>query len=335
MRSRLPVGRIARLAGVSPATVSRAINHQELVQAETLQKIMVAMEELGLKPSPAMILDKNIHEKKIIALNMVRDSNPFYSEILRGIESSAKNHGYEVIHTASLLRKQDISDYIHLMERIRISGLITLNRIGTEELDVLNAHFPVIQCSEYNDDSAVPYVSIDDKAAVKQAVNFLISAGRNKIALLNGPISTRYARQRQEGFLEAMEAAALHVPKSWLIHVPGIDYDMAYTSASQLMKSDSRPNAILGVSDVLALAAMNAAWRYRLRIPGDVMVVGFDNIPLCRMVRPAITSVAQPTFQLGFAACENLIADIDHPGSVASATILATELIIRGSARMM
>lgn len=330
MRSSLPIHRIAEQAGVSPATVSRVIHHRELVRPGTAQAIFAAMEALGLDlPEDAVV---SASSKPVLFINTVRDANPFYMEVFRGIETAAAAHGYDVLRTSSPLLPADLPDYLALIKRVGVSGLLTLSQLGLEELNRLSATVPVIQCCEYNEDSDVPYVSIDDNAAARQAVEFLIAAGRNKIAFLNGPEKFRYARQRRAGFMEAMHRSGLTVPRDWILQIPEIDYEMAFSSVSQILSSEIRPNAVFAVSDVLAQATVNAARRNLLKVPADLMVIGFDDIPLCKMVRPTITTIAQPQFQLGYTACENLITQIERPGYVESVT-LGTELIIRGTAR--
>ena len=132
-----------------------------------------------------------------------------------------------------------------------------------------------------------------------------------------------------------MADANLSIPSSWIIQVPEINYDMAYTAVSQLLSTSEKPNAFFAASDVLAAAIINAAHRYKLHIPEDIMVVGFDNIMISTIVRPAITTINQPKFQLGYTACEMLVERIHNPNSKPRSMTLGTELIVRDSAKMI
>ena len=209
--------------------------------------------------------------------------------------------------------------------------MITMSLLSTELLKTITKEVPLVQCCEYNKDSDCPYVSVDDFTAAENAVRYLISCGRNKIAILNGPSQYKYAKERLAGFQKAMEAAQLFVPSSWIVNVPEISYTMAYSIVTQLLASENRPNAIFAASDVLAAAIINAAKHYRIRIPHDLMVIGFDNIDLCQITRPTITSFNQPKQQLGFTACEILVENILSSGLSPHSMILSTELVIRES----
>ena len=326
---KITVQDIAKEAGVSPATVSRVINHRELVNEETLDIVESAMRKLGYYAAAPSTSQKS--KKKILLLNCPQGSNPFYEEVLSGAIASANSHDYYLVLNYDSAATRSFEEFQGLIRGVNASGVILLNQMPEPMLSRINNLTPVVQCCEYNPESALPYVSIDDFSAAQQATNYLIAAGRNKIAFLNGPQKYKYAKERLRGYRYAMEAASLSIPPSWNIQIPEINYDMAYTVVSQLLSSEQRPNAFFAASDVLATAIINAARRYHLRVPEDIMVIGFDNISICQMVRPSITTVNQPKFQLGYTACEILIELISNPGSQPKSMMLATELIVRES----
>lgn len=320
---------IAKLAGVSPATVSRVMNHREIVDEETAAKVDAAVKELGY-------IAKTTHAaapstKQIILIN-VQNTNPFYAEVIQGARTSANAHGFNLIVNFDTINATTVGDFIALAKKIHATGIITLTQIRADILKQIRDVLPIIQCCEYNAESEIPHVSIDDYAATKQAINFLINAGREKIAIINGPLQYKYARERLRAFKDAIADAKLAIPPVWNLQVPEIDYDMAYTVVSQLLCSDTLPNAFFAASDIFAAAIINAARKFHIHIPEDIMVIGFDNIPLCKMTRPTITSVNQPKFQLGYTACEYLIETIKNSRTPARSVLLATNLIIRESA---
>ena len=320
---------IARLAGVSPATVSRVINHRELVKRDTINAVLNAMKQLGIELPNLEAYNQN--DKRIILVNCPTGTNPFYEEVLEGAASSTTAHGYDLILNYDILNQGSLDNFISLVKKINVSGIILLSTLDSDLLDKLNSVVPVVQCCEFNKESDLPFVSIDDFEAARGAVRYLTSAGRNKIAFINGPMSYKYAKERLEGFRTAMDEANLSVPSSWILHVPQINYDMAYTLVLQLLRSDPRPNAVFAASDVLAAAVVNAARKSGLKVPDDLMAIGFDNIPLCQMVRPTLTSINQPKFRLGYTACEILIETVQGIHPVPRSTLLPTELIIRES----
>ena len=163
------------------------------------------------------------------------------------------------------------------------------------------------------------------------ATEYLLSNGGSKIALINGPGNFKYARRRQEGFMNALRNAEVMIPKQWIVQLPEVSYEMAYAAVCRLLNSDSRPNAFFTISDVFAAAVIRAAKRFHLHVPRDILVVGFDNIELSSMTSPSITTVNQPKFQMGYTACEMLLELMEDPHGEMKSLLLDTELVIRES----
>ncbi len=329
MRSKIfKVNEIAKAAGVSPATVSRVINHRELVKQNTIDKVESAMLELGYDLGAITV--KKI-DKKILLVHLPRGNNAFYEQILQGIITLADAQGYNIILSHKVISNNTIDEFIQLLRNVNACGIILLSRLPLNLLNALHTICPIVQCCEYNEESELPYVTIDDYAAAKSATNFLISAGRNKIAFLNGPKEFHYSRARLAGFQDTLAEHDLSIPSSWIMQVPQINYDMAYSMVNQLLSSEQLPNAIFAASDVMAAAAINAARKNRFKVPRDIMIMGFDNIDICQITRPTITTVSQPTSQIGYTACELLLERINGEEQLKSMK-LPTELIIRESA---
>ena len=318
---------IAKLAGVSPASVSRAINHPELLSDESLEKIKSTMHEMGYD------LDEifNKEPKEIILINFPHGTNPFYEEVIEGIISSADSNGYYTLLNYTRLDENNIEDFIKMVKVAKVKGIITLSQVPSDLLYMINAVVPVVQCCEFNERSTLPYVSIDDYMAAKNAVKYLIASGRKKIAFLNGPKRYKYSRERLRGFLDALSDDDISIPDEWIMHVPHIEYQMADTLISRILSDDNKPDAVFAASDVLAAAVVNRAVYSDLKVPDDLMVIGFDNISLCQVVRPSLTSVHQPKHKLGFTACEMLHEKIKGKTLKVNEVLLSTELVIRGS----
>lgn len=328
---KITVASIAKQAGVSPATVSRVLNHRELVKEDTIQCVEEAMRELGYRLGRKEQEEKGT-EKPIILLNIPGVDNVFYLDVIKGARISAKAHGYHLLLHESPLSRGTIQDFCELVVQVEAAGVILLNKVSEESLQKLNALTPLVQCCEYNENAHMPYVSIDDFKAAETAAQYLLSSGRNKIAMINGPGTFNYSVHRQEGFLYALKNADITIPRQWVLQLPEISYEMAYAAVSRLLKSESRPNAFFAVLDVFAAAAVKAVKKYGFRVPEDIMVVGFDNIDLSIMTSPAITTVSQPRQQMGYAACEMLLEIIDNPMTEVKSIILDTELIVRETA---
>jgi LacI family repressor for deo operon, udp, cdd, tsx, nupC, and nupG len=172
---------------------------------------------------------------------------------------------------------------------------------------------------------------VDDFLAAKRAVELLLAAGRTRIALLNGPIRYKYAVQRRQGYLEALRNAGLKPCDKWMVQIPDIDFGIALSAAASQLGGSTPPDAYVASSDVLAAAVIRAAKQVGMRVPEDVMVVGFDNVDISRATSPTITTVSLPKFQLGYTACELLIDKINNPAIPPQQVLLGTEMIMRES----
>lgn len=324
------VSEIAKLANVSPATVSRVLNHPELVREETVQAVYEVMRELDVEIKSRHRTDNHNQAKKdIIILNVPDINNIFYEEIMNGANTSATAHNYSLVITQ--FSKRNINELINLIKSIGAVGVILLSKLNAYELSEIAQITNLVQCCEYNPETDYPYISINNYSSAKAATEYLIASGRHKIAFVNGPLSYNYALERQRGFVDAMNGAGLVVRPNWMINVPRIDFSIAYASICQLLDSSIIPNAIFTSSDILAAAAIRAANHYNLNVPRDISVVGFDNIPYASMSTPSITTVSQPNYQIGYTACEMLIENTLNPDMASKSILLNTEFIVRES----
>ena len=328
MAKKITVKQIADACGVSPATVSRVINHNPLVKSSTVKLVEDTMLALG-KPlhTSGNMNDEN---RLVIILNIPDFDNMFYQQIISGAYTSANAHKCDILVNQSPLDKASMPSFLHLIEKINAAGVILLNHISVDSLNRIHNIVPVVQCSEYNNEANLPFVSINNYASAKNATKHLLSIGRNKLAYINGPLNYKYSVERRRGFVDAMNEAGLSIPLKWMIQLPKIDYDMAYTAVTQLMDDRIIPNGFFCVSDTLAAAVTRAVSAQRLIVPDDVAVVGFDNLPLSTMTRPSLSTISQPSHQLGYTACE-MVFDLINSGESTSKIFLGTELIVRES----
>lgn len=328
-KSKTTILEIADQAGVSPATVSRVLNHRSLVKADTISKVEEAMRTLGYSSGSGNT--SGIDNVPVIILNIPDTNTIFYHEIVRGAKQAAKTHDCHIIVNEANLRSDDAEPLCKLAKRIQAFGVVMVNSVSESFLSHLSSVCPVVQCCEHNDNTRFSYVSIDDYSAAKLAADHLISCGCKKIAFLNGPSSYKYSRERYRGFLDSMNAAGLPVVDRWVCPVPDVSYDLALASAQRLLDDQDRPDAFVTVSDILAMAVINAASHYHLTVPDDIMVTGFDNIAISKMMNPTITTVSQPRYQMGYTAIELLCDTVAHPGSNPRCINMNTELIVRAS----
>lgn len=328
-KDKITVGMIAREAGVSPSTVSRVMNHRDIVKPETLKQVEDAMATLGyaFDSTPP----NSFENYPLIILNIPAIKNVFYQEIIEGARISAKAHGcYILVHECNL-NHRTIHDFCNLLHRIHAAGTIITNCLSQDLLSQIQAIAPLIQCCEYNENADFPYVSVDDFFAAKNATEYLLSCGCRKLALINGPLDFKYAVKRKEGFLHTLKMHNIEILQSWIVQLPEINYEMAYAAICRLLNGETYPHAFFVISDIFAAAVIRAANRFHLQVPKDIMVVGFDNIEFSMMTTPSLTTINQPKFQLGYSACELLLEKIENPSMPVKSLLLDTELIVRES----
>lgn len=333
VENKITIEDVAKKANVSIATVSRVINNKNNVKAETKQRVVAVMEELNFSPkTPATLSDVN---SNIILMCVPDFDNPFNGPVIEGIQKSARSEGYHVLLMQDLSHYAGRINYEEILKNNSIAGIIIFCSVPNSKfLEDLTFRCPVVMCSEHAENYNVSYVNIDDVKASTQAVNYLISTGCKKIGLINCNMNFKYARHREKGYRQALTAAGLPINPSWILHLSSVTYSVAYSNILHLLSQPDHPDAFFACSDVYAFAAINAAKKLGFRVPEDISVVGFDNVYLSTMSDPPITTIEQPSYQLGLQACELLLEKIKFPQVPNKHIILETELIVRGSTKL-
>lgn len=334
-KNKATVREIAKKANVSTATISRAFNGSGIVKAETYNAIMEAAASLGYefkKGAQAEIAaTKKKTKNRLILISIPSMSNPFYSEIIKGIQSSANNNDFDFLLFTDDIKESTLEHFLSFITYLDIAGLITMNLASENILKSLAEYVPVVQCSEFIESPYASSVGINDYSATQYAMDYFLSMGRNRIGFINGPLNFKYSQNRLAAFKSIAQDAKLDLPSNWIIQLPDLNPDMAFSSIVKLLSLPDAPDCFFAVSDVLAAAAIRAAQYCNFRVPEDILVMGFDNTIISQLTTPSITTINQPKFQLGFLAGELLIEKINNPLSEVKHMKLNTELIIRES----
>ncbi|AOT72566.1 LacI family DNA-binding transcriptional regulator [Geosporobacter ferrireducens] len=321
---------VAREARVSVATVSRVLNKHDNISLKTKLVVENAIEKLNYEPN---MLGRNLRRSKsgmILAL-MPSISNPFYSQIVEGIEDIATKNNYTVLisGTDSNMDKENL--YFNLLKQKLIDGVILMNTLQEPEfINTLAKKYAIIQCSEYSEEVDIPFISIDNKKASYDAIKFLIKLGHKDIALINSDEEFLYARRRKEGYIEALKESGISIREEFMGQV-GLGFDNGRRMVKRLLKLEKPPTAIFAVSDILAIGAIKEIHEAKLRVPEDIAVIGFDNIEFANMSTPSLTTIAQPMYQIGCEATKMLLKRIDNIDTKIDNLILDYNLIIRES----
>ena len=324
---------VALFANVSTATVSRVLTGKDKVKEETKIKVMNAIEQLGYDPRKKSLLSD--HDSKTILVCVTELKNPFIVPIIDGIQNSARKHDYDVLILQTKDLYREFSEYETVLKEQKFAGVIFLSSLTSKQLagitDQLNYRCPIVFCSEYIEDSDIPFVAIDDFEAIQKAARYLLSVDRKNIFFINSKLSHNYARKRELGFRQAMKQANIPINEDFIVHLSSVTYALAYSSALHILSQKEKPDAILCVSDVYAIAALKACQKLGINVPDDCAIIGFDNIDLTTMLQPSLTTIEQPCYQMGYQSSELLLESIQHPDKHSKQIILETELIVRES----
>lgn len=328
--SKATLTRISQKAGVSIATVSRVLSGKDTVAPATRARVLQAVRELEYG-APDTMPERGFRTLLVLLPDF---SNPFYADIIEGIQQTARAAGFEVFLLPTGDSYPSVSAVTGLIRREGFAGVLWLcTSPGEKLLAAVEQICPMVMVGEYPDGCTGSYVSIDDVSAAFRAVNYLISTGCRRIGMLNCSMKYKYARHRLEGYRRALDRSGLPFRPEHYTQVPTIDYTLAYSAALQLLHTEPAPDAIFAASDVLAAAVINAAAGLGLRVPEDISVIGFDNVVTSRITQPPITTIAQPCQQLGQQACSILTERVASSDLPHRQILLSTELVIRDSTR--
>lgn len=324
---------VAKMAGVSIATVSRVINAKDNVKEETKTKVFTAIKELDFEIKRDDSLSD--HNSKTILVCATELKNPFNVPVIDGIQNSAKNHGYDILLLQTKQLYVEFEDYESVLRSQRFAGVIFLSSVTSQHLkqitSKLNYRCPIVFCSEYIDQAEISYTCIDDIEAMSKATSYALSLGRKRVAFLNSSLKHNYAKKREIGFRETMKKNKIEIDENLIAHLSSVTYNLAYSYTLHLLEQDNPPDVILCVSDVYAIGALKACKKKGIRVPEDCAVIGFDNIDLAVMTDPPLTTIDQPSYQLGYQASELLVEKIKFPDTQNKKIVLETQLIVRES----
>jgi len=319
---------VARAANVSVATVSRTLAMPEVVSPETRDRVQEAIRRLGYTPN---VQARNLRTARTnIIVALVPDiSNPFFAEVIRGIEQVAHQNGYSVLLGDTQHSRDREQTYADLLGTRQADGLITLlphiPRIAT------SGRLPIVNACEYVQDKTITSVYVDNIGAARDATAYLLMLGHRAIAFMTGPMSSPISVDRSLGYEKALTAAG--IKRNRKLTVEGdFSAESAIRGMESLFSRGERFTAVFCSNDEMAFGAIRAIKSRGLRVPEDVSVVGFDDIRFGRYWDPPLTTVAQPMADLGREAMNMLIEILTDADVPPSKRILPTQLIVRGSA---
>ncbi|MFC8922469.1 LacI family DNA-binding transcriptional regulator [Cellulosimicrobium sp. NPDC057127] len=326
---RVTIGDVARSAGVSVATVSKVINARYGVAPETSARVHEVIAELGYESS---IVARSLRSRRTNVIGiLVAEFEPFSTELLKGISEAVEDTGYELLAYSGGLRRDDRvgweQRYLSRLAGTLIDGAILV----TPTVVAPGASIPVVAVDPHRGPSGPPTVDSDNVAGARVATEHLIGLGHRRIGFLGGRPDLESARLREQGYREALGAAGIPVDPD-LLRVGGYRPDLADLPAHELLSLPDRPTAVFAANDLSAIRTMEVARELGLRVPDDVSVVGFDNVPESALTVPPLTTVSQPIHRMGAEALR-MVVDLVEGRPRDAHLRLPTSLVVRGTTR--
>jgi len=344
MTSAATISDVAKMAGVSIKTVSRVVNNEPNVKANTRELVNHAIVELNYKPSLAA---RGLAGGRSFLVGLLYDnpSDSFLVELQRGILRACREKHYGLALCPAFSKSTDVkSDILDWIRATQPDGVI-LSPPLSDNMDVVDALMTIglkfVSVSSSGTGHG-PAVHIDEAEAARQMTHHLIESGHKRVGFVKGPLDHACTRLRYEGFCAAMSAAGIAVD-STLVTGGNFHFESGVEAAEKLLSGANRPSAIFASNDDMAAGVMHVAHRMGLSIPGDLAVAGFDDTPMSRQFWPGLSTVKQPVELIGEMATERLMKEIqrakketglqeaeteDHP---ANSEILSFELMLRAS----
>lgn len=323
---------VARLAGVSTSTVSHVINKDRFVSDPVREKVDAAIKSLNYAPS-ALARSLKLNQTRTIGMLITASTNPFYSELVRGVERSCFERGYSLVLCNTEGDEQRMNRNLETLLQKRVDGLLLLCTETHQPSPDIIHRYPVIPTvmmdwAPFNGDSDL----IQDNSLLGGdiATQHLIDKGYQRIACITGPLDKNPARLRLEGYRAAMQRANLPVYDGFEI-TGDFEFAGGYQAMRTLLTQSVRPDAVFAGNDAMAVGAYQALHQAGLSVPQDVAVVGYDDIELAKYMTPPLTTIHQPKDELGELAIDVLIHRMAEPSLQQQRLQLTPELVMRGS----
>ncbi|WP_308365752.1 MULTISPECIES: LacI family DNA-binding transcriptional regulator [unclassified Microbulbifer] len=322
---------VAKLAGVSVATVSRALQKPELVSLKTRNKVLSAIKKLDYRPNLMAAKFRSGKSGNLVVL-VPTVANLFFARVISGMQEAAHKRSYSILLCNTFGNPEMEEGYAKMVHTFQADGVIQLrahNPFRAEDAGG-NAALPMVNACEVLDDTTVPTVALDNRAAARAMTEHLLQLGHRRIAVIKGPKSSPLTRDRLAGYRDALEGAGIAFDESLLC--PG-DFTLhsGHKAAGVLIDLNERPTAIFCENDEMAIGALQRIKQSGLRVPDDISVAGFDDIAFAPFSDPPLTTIAQPAEEFGSTAVSLLIDLLEGRIKKAPKVILPFELVVRAS----
>ncbi|EGQ8958802.1 transcriptional repressor PurR [Vibrio parahaemolyticus] len=328
---------IAKLAGVSTSTVSHVINKTRFVSEEISERVNNAAKELNYYAPSALARSLKVNRTKTIGMLVTTSTNPFFGEVVKGVERSCYHKGYSLILCNTEGDNERMRQSINTLLQKRVDGLILMcSSLEGERIDVFERYpdIPVV-VMDWG-----PMLFTSDKIQDNSlrggylAAKYLIDCGHTEIGCITGPLIKHQAQMRYEGYKRAMNEAGLEFNANWIIE-SDFECEGGYQAFKKMSERGTLPSSIFVSNDMMAMGVINAANELSIKVPDDLSIIGYDDIHIAKFMSPSLTTIHQPKYRLGQAAVETLVRRLDDKSNEAQVVQLEPTLVVRNSVKLL
>ena len=325
---------VAALAGVSASTVSNYFNRPELLGTASRKRVSNAVAELGYVPNESA-RQLRAGSSKTLALILLDAWLPFFSDLSRGVEDAVRDRGWSLFFSNSNRDPEREKSNLDMFEAHRVQGLVIIPQgLVKDRLEQLqNRGIECVVVGPTEESNQISAVTFDDVGGGRLAGAHLLEIGRRRLAFLGNPHNVIQSADRLAGMLQAVEAAGSDATVM-TVTVKNLSVEDGIEAGEQIlsMPESERPTAIFAANDMVAVGALNVFLRAGIRVPEDIAVVGYDDVQYARQAAVPLTTVRQPAYEMGRAAGQQLLEQIERPGSrEVQQRVFGAQLVVRES----
>jgi len=332
-KKKVSIEQIAEAASVSIATVSRVLNRSDNVREETAHRVLEAAKRLNYRPDRvARRMRVKSADSLLVGLIITDVGNPFFSELSRGVEDVAYKHRHALLICNTDENPEKEKFYLDSMLSEKVSGLIIAPSKGNASYlkELVDNDYPVVCADRSPNDIDIDTVTIDNEKGAYLAVKRLTDLGHQRIGIINGIEGISTTEKRFQGYQKAIKSAGIPLYDELVIYE---DYKEAggRNAMQHFLSLDNPPTAIFSTNNLMTLGCLEEIYSQNVRIPEDIAIIGFDDMPWAGALNPPLTAVKQPGYELGLNAIELLFKRIENPSRNTMNLVLNPELIVRKS----
>ncbi|MGL5284600.1 transcriptional regulator, LacI family [Aeromonas sp. RU39B] len=327
---------VAARAGVSISTVSHVLNHTRRVSEEATQKVVEAVAELNYAPN-SVARSLKVNSTKTIGMLVTTSANPFFAEVVRGVEAYCFEQGYSLILCNTENQPQRQRHYLKMLMEKRVDGLLVLGTdIDSTLRDMLRSHqsVPLVMLDWGTECDFANVINDNARAGARMAARYLLDQGHTDIACITGQLDKQTTQQRIDGVRDALSERGLTLPEQRIFE-GDFESQSGFDQMKQILALTPRPSAVFAFDDPMAIGAICAAWEAGVKVPDDISIIGYDDVEMARFASPPLTTIRHPKAELGQMAVQQLVGRIRNKEQSVESVTVQPELIIRHSVKKL